>query len=302
MLLADAVKVQPKWDQPYIKQAELLKESKTDLPQALALLNQACTLNPKSYEALYERGRLFSRLNDREKAKTDFEACLKIDINKNEAFHELIETLIASGQCKQALARIDQRIKGLPNNRDYVLYLQRGNCCLAMGRNEFALSDYNKTLSLNPKCIEAIGNRGIANAHVEEPNKALSDLETAISAGQKDPKLFETLGAVYVDLHQPKRALKPLSEAIALVPTEPKFYRKRSQTYEEIGDVPAALRDLDCAVRLDPGGFEIRVRRALLRNKAGRLQDALADCNFLIAQKRQLAAAYAERETIYRRL
>jgi tetratricopeptide (TPR) repeat protein len=300
-ILAECIKDEPEWDLPYIKQAELLLEKK-ELNKSLEMANKACSLNPDSSAAKYQRGRVWVELKQPPYALQDFQDCVKLDPHNDEAFRYLIKTHVFMDHYKESIALITERINEYPKTADYRLYLQRANYLLHLRRGDSAIPDYDKALSINPRCTEAIGYRGCAYRNVEEPEKALRDLETAIKMGDKNPDFFVALGDTYIDLHQPEKALTAFSEGISAQPTAD-LYQKRSRLYEFAEKKPdLAMRDLDNAVKLDRNAFELFLRRAALRIDAGRLQDALADCNYVISRKNRMAGAYVQRAEIYKRL
>lgn len=100
------------------------------------------------------------------------------ETHKDKAIDELI-----SGNKQKALIEINQAIKLYQNNADY--YYIRGNVIEKMNDLDNALFDYKKTISLNPKHIDATMKCGIMLAKLNNKKKACEYFKKACELGEK---------------------------------------------------------------------------------------------------------------------
>ncbi len=114
--------------------------------------------------------------------------------------------------------------------------------------------------------------------------------------------MFEALGDSYLDLHQTGKSIDAFTQAIAIQPGRI-YYQKRARAYELAGKAELAIKDLDNAIKLQPDRWHLYLERAKLKQKLGRIQEAMADCNILINHRgSDMTGAYGERAAIYRQL
>ncbi len=116
-------------------------------------------------------------------AVSDFEECLRIDKQKEDAGHDLAAAMISLKRYPETIQFITRRLKDIPDRRDDQLVLSRGNCYLALQRYELAAADYDLVLSRDPQWTEAIGNRGVALRGMEEPEKGAARFGSRCKTG-----------------------------------------------------------------------------------------------------------------------
>jgi len=149
---------------------------------AVQKLNQAHALQPKSVEALLQRGLIHLTHEEIDKAITDFDAVLKRD----------------------------------PKN--FLALLNRGVAHVARADFKSALSDFDAAVTLNPQSAEACFNRGCIYDFRLKPQRALEDFSRAIRLEPKNPHLYSRRADLYLRLNRPKPALK---DALAGLNSQP---------------------------------------------------------------------------------
>jgi tetratricopeptide (TPR) repeat protein len=160
---------------------------------------------------------------------------------------------------------------------------------------------------------DAYRNRGLAYALDHDLDRAFADYDRAIEIEPGNPHGFFVRGSAFHERKEDVRAIADYSRAIALDPRYTVALSNRATAYRRVGDHAKAIADYDRLIALDPNGatswvergatyFEARqderglqdydqaVRiageyawpwsaRCWARGVAGRLQEALADCN-----------------------
>ena len=79
------------------------------------------------------------------------------------------------------------------------LYLNRGNSFCRKGKYDWAISDYNKALELNPKFTEAYYNRGLAYYGKGEYDNAIRDFDKALEISPVFAEAYNNRGISYND-------------------------------------------------------------------------------------------------------
>lgn len=118
-----------------------------------------------------------------------------------------------------------------------------------------AVSDFEHSLALRPKNVEAENNLGLTWKELNNPDKAKAALQTAIEwegDSPKDSQPFLNLGTMLADQRSFDQAVVPLLKAAALSPGNPKVHEELGQVYEAQKDLPKAQAELEQAVALAP--------------------------------------------------
>ena len=131
------------------------------LDQALKDFNQALGLDPDSFEALYNRGRVYTMQGKPEKAVADYTAALKLKNDDWQVYYNRGNAYLDQEKFKEALAGLRQGPEAGPEEPSEVIH-NRGLAHLGLGQAALALEDFNQTLVLDPKFARAQYNRGRA--------------------------------------------------------------------------------------------------------------------------------------------
>ena len=73
------------------------------------------------------------------------------------------------------------------NIDDYIIYVQRGNCYRELGDNQNALNDYQKAISFNANCEEALSGTAVIASNFEDYGEAINYFNKAILINSKNP-------------------------------------------------------------------------------------------------------------------
>ena len=204
--------------------------------------SRVITLYPDDHYAYFLRGDYWAMNGDFDKAKFDYNQCIRKNDRAYQAFNNL--GLIYLGE-KAPMLALDEFNRAIEiNSTFYKAYLNKGLTYMRIGRNDLAMENMNMAVELNP----------------DEP---LAYFNRALIYERKDA--FE-------------KAIAEYTKAIRLDPYRFTFYKNRGKAYVFKQRFPNAELDYSKALDLDPSNAEMWFRRSLVRvsqdNFKGGLQDA----------------------------
>ena len=129
-------------------------------------------------------------------------------------------------------------------------YLCRGNYYKNLKRNKEALSDFTKSISLNPAYIEPYNNKGTTLYNEGLLTEALSYLNYAIENSPDYTEAYINKGIVLATQKKYSKALENFNKAIAIEPNNADIYINRSLTYLNMGDKNKSCLDISTAIKL----------------------------------------------------
>ena len=118
-------------------------------PLAIQYYNNALKVDPKSTEALYNRGLFFQNTGEIGKAVADYNAILKLDPHYDDAYFNLgyINSVLSSNY-SEAIKFYTEAIK--VNDQYAEAFYNRGICYEMTGNKEAARKDFIATLDISP--------------------------------------------------------------------------------------------------------------------------------------------------------
>ena len=129
-------------------------------------------------------------------------------------------------------------------------YLCRGNYYKNLKRNKEALSDFTKSISLNPAYIEPYNNKGTTLYNEGLLTEALSYLNYAIENSPDYTEAYINKGIVLATQKKYTTALENYNKAIEIEPNNADIYINRSLTYLNMGDKNKSCLDISTAIKL----------------------------------------------------
>ena len=124
-----------------------------------------------------------------------------------------------------------------------------------MGKKEEAIADFTQALIHDPKQLDALFNRGLLYADMNNREQAIKDFTAVIIQLPND---FETIierGDAYLALKKFDDALKDYTLALKASPKNANALASRGLCYSKMGKEEQALKDFNEAVTSDPGSF-----------------------------------------------
>src|ERR1700733_9889762 len=153
----------------------------------------------------------------------------------------------------------------------------------ALGRNDAALSNTDRALSLWPDFFEALVNRGIALYELKRFGDALADYDRAIALRPDHADALVNRGNALGKLRRHEDALASYDRALELQPAHVEALVSRGGTLLDLGKYDEALRSYDRALALRPDYTEALVNRGVTLHELKQSADALNSYNRALA-------------------
>ncbi len=173
------------------------------------------------------------------------------------------------------------------------LYYVRGVAKFQLSDRQGALSDYNKSIAINPKFAQAQSNRAYVRAELGDTKGAMEDSNRAISLDPNLPEAYVNRSLAKFQLGDNRGVLEDATRAIALKPNFAQAYSNRCLAKSELGDDKGAISDCNRALSFNPKLAEAYLNRGLAKFKLGEYQVSIEDANRAIALKPSLVQAYS---------
>ena len=224
--------------------------AKGDLDRAIADLDKALQLDPKSATALTERASIYHAKGDLNRAIADFDAAIAARPHSAAVFYGRGEVYRAKNDLDRAIADYN-RVVQLDRNLAMV-YRSRAEAYRGKGDLDKALADFNAALKFDPKSALLYVDRGVIYQIKGDFNQAIADYDEAI---KRDPELaiaYNNRGLAFLAKGDFDRALVDFSAAIQFDPKYAEAFLNRANVYRGKLDLEHAGQDLEAALRLDP--------------------------------------------------
>jgi tetratricopeptide (TPR) repeat protein len=211
-----------------------------------------------------------------------------ISVNTRNCFDEKLSSTERIASCTLVIERANV---GKANTAK--LYVARGAVLDGEGKHDDAIADFTRAVALNPHDQIAYTNR--ATVYMESSRLALAivDLTEVIGAEPANGMAFYNRATAYERSGERDKALEDYRSAARLLPTFAPATAALGRLLKA-NNPDAALSDLSEAIRLDPKSPALR-SRATLYLSLGRLQEALADFNQVIANDASDSLALLDR-------
>ena len=229
--------------------------------------------------------------------------CLKIltaDPDSAPTLNLLAVINSAFGRNDMALSNIDRALSLRP---DFVeALINRGIALYQLKRFADALADYDRAIALRPDHADALVNRGNALGRLQRHEDALASYHRALALHPGHAQALVGRGATLHDLRQYDEALKSYDRALALRPDHVETLVNRGVTLHEQKQPGEALNSFDRALALEPNNVEALTNRGVALHDLERYGEALASHARALAVRPDHAAALSNRGVTLHRL
>jgi len=154
---------------------------------------------------------------------------------------------------------------------------------MALGRNEAALANYDRALSLRPDFMEAWSNRGAVLKGLRRHAEALESFDRALALQPDHVGVLNNRAGVLQELGRYPEALAGYDRALALRPDYPEALNNRGIVLQALGRHAEALQSYDTALSLRADFVEAFVNRGIACYELKRFGEALSDYDRAIA-------------------
>lgn len=175
---------------------------------------------------------------------------------------------------KFAIENYTRAIEIAPSPRSE-FYTERGNSYKKLSLVAQALSDYKKSIEIDPNDFGVWFNRGVTYSSIKSFPEALNDFKQAIALNPTHADSWYLAGLAYKMTKQYPEALTAFNKAIELAPGDDMAWYERGLAKFEIKQYIESIEDFDNAIRLSPLNAEYRFDRGLSYVKLNEFKMAL---------------------------
>jgi predicted O-linked N-acetylglucosamine transferase (SPINDLY family) len=273
-------------------------------------MEKAVKLDPKSVDALYNRGCALQALNRSKEALTCFDRALALKpdyapamLNRGNvlsqmgrladalASYDLAEALMPASaeltmnrgnalfeleRYAEALASYEAALKQEP--REPLLWNNRGNALSELGRDQDAVASFTRALALEPAYADALVNRGNALVKLERDVEALADFTKALVIEPDNIEALDSRGHLLLRGKRSIEALASFDRILVLDPAHGEAASGRGVALIELKRDGEALAAFDSALQIAESA-EVLSNRASALVRLKRYEDALTDAD-----------------------
>ena len=153
-------------------------------------------------------------------------------------------------------------------NLGYV-YVNRANAYDDKGDHDRALSDYNRSIEVNPNNASAYFNRALTYARKADYDRAIDDYNRAIALNPKYAHAMVGRAVMYSVKGDYDKAIADYNQAIAIESTYAPAYLNRGRAWAKKNDLQKALADFKKVLELDPSNQSGQQELANVRKALG---------------------------------
>jgi len=282
----EAIAIDPKFFDAYAALSGVyLQSGKT--ADAFATLKQAeneMGLTARIHNAV---GEAWLHGKDFERATQSFRAAIEADPAYHEARFNLANTLRDEGRLEEAKEQYEAT-KALAQNLPGVaealgkLYLELGEEERALAEFEVALAAEGTTVELRLAAAEVFLGAG-------KPDRARELADSVLEDWPDHSDALSIVGRALCDLGKLEEGIAKLKRAIA-IRNRPAYQAALGEAHERSGRSDLAITYYDEALKLDPSLVDVRIRRARIQLRVGRLSDALDDLKTAVRKEKRADA------------
>ena len=258
---------------------------------AIQAFTEALRLDPNHAAAYYERGLVYARKGEYDRARIDFNKLLELGWDV-----EVLPKLPDSPQ-STATPRLDTRNH---DSNDAITYYERGLAYARKGEYDRAIQDYDQAIRLDPNLAGVYYLRGATYRRKGEYDRARSDLYTALVLGYdratvegalallpvaqsrttNDAAAAYNRGIAHARKGEYDRAIQDYDQVLKLPPNDAlasRAYTSRGFAYVNTGLYDRAIQDFNRAIMLDPNYANTYYGRGFAYTRKGEYDRAWSD-------------------------
>jgi len=231
------------------------------LNEGLELINQAIVNNPKFAAFYLNRGLLYKRMKQPEKAMTDYIKTIQLAPQMVEAHYNLGDALTEAEQLDEAIVAYQTALKYAPQHRN--THNNLGNVYLAKEQYQQAINCYKNVLNLDAKCAETLSNLGVAYFKLQHYEDAIKWQKKTIYCDPNYAQAHSNLGLVLNHLGKFIEAEQCYHKALELQPDNAEFHSNLGVNYKDQNNVDTALKCFKKSLELNPNSPEAQFNKAI---------------------------------------
>ena len=153
-------------------------------------------------------------------------------------------------QWRDSLAVLNKQIRRFPNSTD--LRLKKAAVNIELNQWDYAIEEYARVLSIDPKNLAALYYRAYAHSQLKHYDQAKYDYETFLSIVPRNFDAQIGLAMVKRKMGRKTDALEELNRLVEMYPDSALSYVARAGYEAELGQYEVSLYDWDEAIKRSP--------------------------------------------------
>ncbi len=270
-----AIAINPRSTKAYISRATnnfLLNNSRAAVDDA----NRALKIKPNEARAFTIRAAAKIALSDLAGASTDAARAISLSPDLSEAYSIRGLTKLLNGEYPNAIADLDRSIALDPTSAD--AYTLRSQARRFLGNLTGARSDIDYVIGRKTNLAEAYGHRSIIKLAQNDNVGAKADAELSIKLNPNTAdQANAALGKLAFDANNYQQAVEYTTRALKITNFNLSAFEIRSLAYLKLKQPQLAIDDANVGLKLSPQDYPLYVSRgagyAMLGNKAAHLRD-----------------------------
>lgn len=251
------------------------QEASGALEDAVDTLAKVSTLPGSKAEASFHKGELEEKLG-----------------RINDAAASYNTANYRAGSDEELKNRVHARLEALENTPERLKV--KAEDMAGAGNVQGAIEIYKRMLQMTPDNAEAWGEAGTGFSLSGDINSALFHFDKAIAI---DPRMVKNWDHKAVSLARVKRfpeALQVLEKGLVANPGDPQLLKRRGIFLSMNGDQEGAIRSFEDGLKSEPGNFDIRLFRADVLRRVGRVKESISELRELC----ELSPAWSGRSAL----
>lgn len=225
--------------------------------------------------------------------------CVSSAVALASGFTDLKEARAAGqrGEYKSAIHLATRAIESGELSSKYraIAYSVRGKAWSEEEDYGRAITDFTKSLRLNPRYAYALYNRAIAWQHKGDFDRAIADYAATIRLKPKTARLYYDRGVVWYLKKDYDQAIANYTKAIRLDPKDADAFESRAIAWQYKGDLDHAIADYTKAIQLKPNVARLIFERGNAWFQKQDYHHAIADYSEAIRLKPKNAVLFYSR-------
>ncbi len=238
-LFTQVIKLEPKNFDAYFQRG-IAKNDLGDYYGAMMDYSKIIIYKPDA-DSYYNRGNSKYSLQDYIGAKQDYEDALKLDPQFTEARYNLACTKYFLDDYIGSIVDLSNIIEAVPTESK--AYTQRANALLALKKYKLALQDFSMAVLINPN-TDTYYNRGITHLNINYYKQAKKDFDKSLSLDTKNLSAYFFRGTAHLLLGKYKKAISDFTTTLKYNALDYEAILGLALTYYKMNDLKNAKLNL----------------------------------------------------------
>ena len=279
----------------FLKANVALKQN--NYTEAIRLYEESIDKNPEFPDAYLNKGISLMKIGKISDAHEVLTEAIKLDPTLVQANLVRAESALLLGDFNAAEDDLKKIAKEYADSSKY--FLTHGNLMDATSRTSEALADFDKAISLDPKNVEALVNRGAVYYKLHSYPLARADFESAIKLNPALPEALNNLGLIATNNQAWNEAIFYFDRILKFNPADPLALNNKGYVLIQTNALEEAKKLIERALDAQPeNGYALR-NMGLYYQKNNEPEKALNEMNKAIELAEPVDLLYGFTGRIY---